>query len=414
VPQALTSAQLYAHLRPGIEVYVPGCAGHSLLFERWLTQAPEHSAGVRYTGVHIPTVNRFAFAGLHPQARQRGIFLSQELRDAWQQGRFDYLPISYSAAWHWLQNVASFDVALLQVAPPDAEGNCSLGVACDFSSAAWPRARKVFAHINSSMPRSDGPSIPWARIDAAIECDTPLLEVPAAPADAVMDAVAMRVASLIPEHATVQLGLGRLQSSVLGALNNRRGLRLHAGMVSDGLLALIDSGALADAADAVVAGVALGSVALYRAAADRVRFRPVGSTHDHANLRAVPRLHAINSALSVDLLGQVNGECIAGKQISGVGGLPDFQRGARAAVEGRAIIALPSCAHDGASRIVPLLSAGPISSARVDADIIVSEYGSADLRYLDVHARAQALISIAAPQHRETLAREWHALVKKL
>ena len=414
MPAPLNAARFLDQLTSGPEVFAPGCAGHSLLFESWLRDAPEHCAGLRFTGVHIPTVNTFDFAALHPQARQRTVFLSGDLRDSWLQGRVDYLPITYSAAWHWLLHTAAFDTLLVQVAPPDADGNCSLGVACDFTPAVWPRAGRILAHINPSMPRTHGPSIPWARIDAAIEADMPLLEVPDPAADPAMDAVAARVAGLVEDGATLQLGLGRLQSAVLRAVRDRRGLRIHSGMVSDGLLGLLDAGALADAPDAVVAGVALGTPALYEAVARQVRFREVGHTHDHGVLAAIPQLTAINSALSVDLLGQVNGECLGGRQLSGVGGLPDFLRGARQSAGGRGIIALPACTPKGESRIVPMLPAGPVSLARVDADCVVSEHGIADLRHLDVHARARALIGIADPRHRDTLAEAWREISQRL
>ena len=414
MPSPLSIDRFHDYLAQAVEIYAPGCAGHSLLFQSWLQQAPQRSAGRRYTGVHIPTVNRFDFAGLHPQARQRGIFLSADLRESWLAGRVDYLPTTYSGTWQWLAEQARFDLALVQVAPPDEHGQCSLGIACDFTPAAWPRATRVLAHVNPSMPRTHGPSIPWSRIDAAIEHESPLLEVPDPPADLAMDAVAAQVASLVPDHATLQLGLGRLQSAVLAALRGRRGLRLHTGMVSDGLLGLIDNGALATAPDAVVAGVALGTPALYQAVSGQVRFREVGHTHDHAVLRAIPRLHAINSALSVDLLGQVNGEYLGGRQLSGVGGLPDFLRGARQATAGRGIIALPAATPKGESRIVPMLPSGPVSVSRVDADCIVSEHGVADLRHLDVHARARAIIAIADPAQRESLQRAWHGLARTL
>ena len=414
MPALLDANSFLDHLRPGAEVYTAGCAGHSLLFEAWLQQAPERSAGVRFTGVHIPTVNRFDFASLHPGARQRTIFLSAELRDSWLAGRVDYLPMSYSATYQWLSQEAEFDVALVQVAPPDENGQCSLGVAADFTPAAWPRAKRVLAHVNPRMPRSHGPSIPWSRIDAAIEHDGPLLEAPDPAPDPAMDAVAERIVTLVPDRATLQLGLGRLQSAVLRALCGRRDLRLHTGMVSDGLLALIADGALAPAPDAVVAGVALGSQALYDAVAGRVQFREVGHTHDHGVLRAIPRLTAINSALSVDLLGQVNGDCLGGRQLSGIGGLPDFLRGARQAPQGRGIIALPAATPKGQTRIVPILSAGPVSVTRLDADCVVTEHGIADLRHLDVHARARALIAIADPTHRESLERDWHGITQQL
>lgn len=413
MPQLLDRPRFLDHIRAANEVYAPGCGGHSLLFEAWLREDPAASAGTRYSGVQIPTVNRFDFAGLHPQARARTIFLSAELRDSWLAGRVDYLPMTYSATWRWLRDHARFDVALVQVAPPDENGNCSLGIACDFTPAVWPNARVVLAHINPLMPRTHGPSIPYSAITAAIEAEAPLLEVPDPPADGAMDAVADQVAGLIGDGATLQLGLGRLQSAVLRAVADRRNLRIHSGMVSDGLLGLYQSGALADAPDAVVAGVALGTEALYQAC-DRIAFREVGHTHAAATLGKIDHLHAINSALSVDLLGQVNGEFLSGRQLSGVGGLPDFIQGARQSVAGRGIIALPASTPKGQCRIVPMLPAGPTSLARVDADCIVTEHGVADLRHLDVHQRAAALIAIAAPEHREGLASAWHELSRTL
>ena len=414
MPQLLTFDSFHDYLAQGAEIYAPGCAGHSLLFQSWLEQAPERCAGLRFTGVHIPTVNRFDFAALHPRARQRSIFLSGDLRASWLAGRVDYLPLTYSGAWQWLSERACFDVALVQVAPPDDDGQCSLGIACDFTPAVWRHATRVLAHVNPRMPRTHGPSIPWSRIDAVVEQEYSLLETPDPAPDPAMDAVAAQVANLVPDRATLQLGLGRLQSAVLGALRGRRGLRLHTGMVSDGLLGLIEDGALAAAPDAVVAGVALGTQALYRAVAGQVRFREVGHTHDHDVLRSIPRLTAINSALSVDLLGQVNGEYLDGRQLSGVGGLPDFLRGARQAHEGRGIIALPAATPKGESRILPMLPSGPVSLSRIDADCIVSQHGVADLRHLDVHARAQAIIAIADPMHRESLQRAWHTLAQTL
>ncbi|MFT4257900.1 MAG: acetyl-CoA hydrolase/transferase C-terminal domain-containing protein [Pseudoxanthomonas sp.] len=400
----------FEHLARGPEIFAPGCAGHSLLFESWLRAAPERCAGLRFTGVHIPTVNTFDFAGLHPQTRQRTIFLGAELRNSWLDGRIDYLPMTYTATWRWLQQQASFDAVLVQVAPPDADGNCSLGLACDFTPAVWPRATRVLAHINPRMPRTHGPSIPLSRICAAIEQDMPLLEIPDPPADPALDAVAENIATLVEDGATLQLGLGRLQSAVLRAVRHRHNLRIHSGMVSDGLLGLLEAGALSAAADAVVAGVALGTQALYEHVAQHVRFRDVGHTHDAAVLAAIPRLTAINSALSVDLLGQVNGECLGGRQLSGVGGLPDFLRGARQSAGGRGIIALPASTPKGQSRIVPMLPPGPVSLARVDADCVVTEHGVAELRHLDVHARARALIAIAAPEQRESLENSWREI----
>ena len=151
MPASLNAASFLDLLGRGREIFAPGCAGHSLLFESWLRADPGRSAGLRYTGVYIPTVNRFDFAALDPQARQRTIFLSGDLRDSWLQGRVDYLPMTYSGSWRWLGETV-FDTVLVQVAPPDADGNCSLGVACDFTPAVWPRAGCILAHVNPRMP----------------------------------------------------------------------------------------------------------------------------------------------------------------------------------------------------------------------------------------------------------------------
>lgn len=406
MPRPLTSPGFADLVRASPEVYAPGCAGHSPLFERWLREAPEAASGATFTGVHIPTVNRFDFASLAPTTRFRGIFLSSERRAAWQDGRVLHLPLSYLDTWRWLETEARFDLALVQVAPPDAEGRCSLGIACDFTPAAWPRAACLVAHVNPAMPRTNGPSIPWSRIDFAVESEAPLLEAPDARPDPTLAAVASHVASLLDDGDTIQLGLGRLQAEVLRALAGHRRLRIHAGMVSDGLLGLAEAGALAET-DAVTCGVALGTAPLYRRVPELARFAPVGETHDLSRFARINRFIAINAALEVDLLGQVNGEVAGGRQISGVGGLADFARGARLAPGGRSIIALSATDASGASRIAACLGPGPASLARIDADLVVTEHGVAALRHLDVDARARALVAIAAPGHREALERAW-------
>jgi acyl-CoA hydrolase len=264
------------------------------------------------------------------------------------------------------------------------------------------------------MPRTQGPTIPAARIDAIVEADTPLLELPDAEPDATLARLASQVAGLVADGDTLQFGLGRMQAAVLRALVGRRGLRVHSGMVSDSLLRLEAAGALAtrDAADPpVTCGVALGTPALYAALADPAlaRFAPVSYTHDHGVLRAIDRFKSINGAIAVDLLGQVAAETVDGAQVSGIGGLTDFARGARSAAGGRSIIALLSSARGGSlSRIVPRLGEDDITGvARLDVDTVVSEHGVAEIGALDVDARAAALVAIADPAHREALREAW-------
>jgi acyl-CoA hydrolase len=228
--------------------------------------------------------------------------------------------------------------------------------------------------------------------------------------------VARNVASLVRDGDTLQFGLGRLQARVLAALSQHRDLRLHAGMVSDGLVQLHASGALAAPSaerPPVCTGVALGGPALQALVADGtlVRFAGVEYTHSQATLAAIPNLVAVNSALEIDLFGQVNCETLGGRQISGVGGLVDFIRGARASAGGRAVIAATSVAGRGRrSRIVPELNHRLTGIARTDIDHVVTEYGIASLRGLGVDARARALIAIAAPESRPALEARWHTL----
>jgi acyl-CoA hydrolase len=409
-----------AAFRPGMTVYAPGCGGHSLLFERWLRDRPQVADGVEFCGVHIPGVNRFDFGSLQPTARMRNIFLSPDWRATWADGRFALLPLAYSDFVRELAR-ARFDLALVQVAPADAHGRHSLGIAADFTPAALANARRVFAHVNPRMPRTQGPWIDAARIDAAVVADAPLLAFPDAAPDAALERLAARVAALVDDGDTLQFGLGRIQAAVLRALGARRGLRVHSGMVSDALLALDAAGALAprDARDPpVTCGVALGTPALHASVVDPsfVRFAPVSHTHDHGVLRAIPGFKSINAAIALDLLGQACAETLDGAQVSGVGGLVDFARGARAAKGGRSILALLSTAKRGAqSRIVPRLGEDDIVGvSRLDVDTVVTEHGVAELRALDVDQRAQALIGIADPAHRGALAGAWARMRQRL
>ena len=431
MPALLTRALFAQTLRPGSCVYWPGCAGHSALFESWLQDAPEQAAGVHFCGVWIPGVNSFDPTALHADARASSFFLTPELRPAWERGALDLLPLHYSDVVRWLTVPGRFDVLLLQVAPPDDAGQCSLSVAADFSAdvlAAHVRAgvhtglgqATVLAHVNPRLPRTRGPSVPVACISAWVEHAAAPLCVQDAPVDAHLAQVAQQVARFVNDGDTLQFGLGRLQAAVLAALHAHRQLRVHSGMVSDGLLGLMEHGALAPRSvhtPPVCTGVALGSAALYAALADPtlVRFAPVSHTHAQATLAALPNLVSINSALEIDLFGQLHVDNLAGRQLSGVGGLVDFARGARASPGGRAIVAATALAgRTQRSRIVPLLGPGAVAMARADADLVVTEFGAARLRQVGVDDRAQALISIADPAHREALTEAWHTLRRSL
>jgi acyl-CoA hydrolase len=232
--------------------------------------------------------------------------------------------------------------------------------------------------------------------------------------DPVSEAIAAAIAPLIPDGATLQTGLGKIPDAVLRALSGHRNLRLHSGLIGDGALALVKSGAMAPGRSAL-AGVAIGSAELYAGLGhEHFQFQPVTVTHDPATLAGIDRLVTINSAMEVDLYGQVHAEASSRGFLSGPGGAGDYARGARAGSGGLRVIALPAQAG-GNSRIIPAgCGHGPVSLSRFDVDLVVTEHGVADLRDLGHEARARALIAIAAAEHRETLARGWRDTINAL
>ena len=327
----------------------------------------------------------------------------------------EFLPLCYQDILHLLRSRRRPDAMLFMCAPPDEEGWCSFGVEVAFGAALWPDIPVRIAHINPAMPRTRGDrGIPFDRIDAFIEADQKLLCAPPTAEDAVSAAIAGHIGGFVIDGATLQTGLGRIPDAVLRSLADRRGLSAHTGLMGEGLLALVEAGAIARPGAATV-GVAIGSERLY-ASLDHpaFQFRPVSVTHDPARLAAIENLVTINSALQVDLFGQAYAELPPGGLMSGPGGASDFARGARG--HGVRIVALPAAAgRDQISRIVPPgLGRGPVSLGRMDIDIVVTEHGAADLRLLDHPSRARALIGIAAPEQRGSLARAWADDAKQL
>jgi acyl-CoA hydrolase len=273
------------------------------------------------------------------------------------------------------------DVVMIQVAPPDAAGRCSFGVGCDYIADAARHARTVIAEVNERMPRTAGDSIAYDDIDVHVHTSRPLLEAPAARGADTDAAIAAHVAALVKDGDTIQIGVGGLPDAILSALHDHRELGVHSGMISDGVLDMIQAGAVQGTA---VVGAALGSQRLFDALEQiDVAFRPVSYTHAPATLAQVGRLCAINSVIEVDLLGQANGEFAGDRGIGAVGGQVDFLR---AAATG--IVALP------AKRIVRALRV-PVSASRSDVDWVVTEHGARSLRGLSDAARRRAVLELA-------------------
>jgi acyl-CoA hydrolase len=405
-------------LRPGQTVYVPGVSGESLPFYEALCSDADHARGVTFVGAHFPGINRSDYLGLHPTARQRAYFMSPAVRAALPSGRVDLMPLDYPGIVRDLENDISIDVALAQVAPPDASGRCALGVSYDFLPSVWHKAGIRIAHVNPLLPKTRGSfGVRLEDCEARFECPAAVPTLRGETADEATRRHAKHVAGLVRDGDTLQFGVGRLQGAILEALAGHRRLRIYSGMISSPVARLVDGGVIAGEA-AVEAGVALGDATFYeRVGRDATfYFRPVRETHDVRRIAAIPNFCAINSALSVDLWGQVNAESIEGRMIAGSGGLPAFSSGARLAAGGRSVITLSATADGGrASRIVAQLPAGAIISVpRHETDCVVTEYGSAELRGLSLQARARALIGIAAPQFREPLTVQWHEMEKTL
>lgn len=301
------------------------------------------------------------------------------------------------------------DVAFVQVSEADAEGRHSLGVGAEYVHDVALAARVVVAEVNEQLPATPGAHLPAERIDLAVRTSRPLPEAPASPAGEADAAIAAHVAALVDDGDCVQIGVGGVPTAVLRALRGHRDLGIHSGFVSDPVVDLVEAGVVTGArkrrdTGVVVLGAALGSQRLFSFLDGNplVRLEATSYTHRADVIAGLGPLVAINSALEVDLGGQVGAEAAGGRYVGAVGGQVDFGRGALAS-GGRSVIALPSRTRAGRPTIVPALS-GPVTTPRSDADLVVTEHGVASLRGLDLARRARALIGIAHPDDREELA----------
>lgn len=349
--------------------------------------------------------------------RQRAFFVGASTRQAVSEGLADYVPIFLSEIPKLFRSGEQpLDAVLLQVSPPDKHGNCSLGISVEATRAALQVAKKIIAWINPNMPRTHGDAlVPLARFHRYFEQAAELPQHQQPEQNPTTQRIGEQVASLIDDGDCLQMGIGAIPDATLGCLGNHQNLGIHTEMFSDGVLPLVENGVINNSNKVkhrgrIVTTFAMGSQKLYDFVDDNqeVFFLDVEYTNDTAVIRRNRQVMSINSALQVDLSGQVCADSIGTKIYSGVGGQMDFVRGASLSEGGRSVIALPSTACGGkVSRISSLLAPGAgVVTTRAHVHYIVTEHGIANLRAKSMTERARSLILIAAPQFRESLAEQ--------
>jgi len=401
-------------VRSGMRVYIqPGCAEPETLVEALLKRAPS----VRdIEVVHLLTLGcaDYVKPEMEGHFRHNAIFIGANVREAVNDGRADYTPVYLSEVEELFESGAMpLDVALIQVSPPDRHGFCSFGVGVDTTLTAAKCARYVIAQVNDQMPRTYGDSfIHLSQIDTFVESSRPLCELPEPEISDLHMAIAKNVASLIEDGAVLQTGIGGIPDAVLRFLMDRKDLGVHTELVSDGVIPLIKAGVITGSRKnfkprKIILGFVLGTKKLFEFVDNNpiFEFHPSAYTNDPIRIARNDKMVAVNSALQIDLTGQVCSDSVGTYFYSGIGGQVDFLRGASHAKGGKPIIALPSTAKRGAiSRIVPMLEPGAgVVTSRGLIRYVVTEYGVAYLHGKSIRERAKALIEVAHPKFRKEL-----------
>lgn len=443
MPVSFASAQEAVRVvQSGQRIYVQGaCATPTPLLEALVARGNDVQ-DVELVHLHTYGPTPYTDEQWKGHFALRALFVAENTREAVNAGRASYTPVFLSdvPALFAPGGRLPIDVAFIQVSPPDAHGYCSLGPSVDVTLAAVESAAQVVALVNPHMPRTHGSSfVHLSRLTHRVQWDKPLYEVARRRPDAIQARIGQHIAELVEDGATLQLGIGAIPDAVLQALAGRRDLGIHSEMFSDGVLDLVEQGVVTGARkdldrNKIVASFVVGTRRLMDFIDDNpmVELRPSDYTNNSSVIRQFEHMVAINSAIQVDLTGQVCAESLGTTLYSGVGGQMDFLRGAALSPRGRPIIALPATARvassmassaptpsassseagalepvDGRiSRIVPLLTPGAaVTTSRAHVHYVVTEYGIAALHGRDLAERARSLIAVAAPEFRERLER---------
>ena len=408
-----SAAEAVSHIRSGDRVFIHSvAAAPKHLIEAMIARADELK-GVELIHLHTEGTAPYSQSEYSESFFTNSMFVGANVRDAIKEGRGDYIPVFLSETpLLFRRGILPLNVALIQVSSPDKHGFCTLGPSVDVSKAAVQTAKFVIAQINPQMPRTHGDGlVHTSEIDVAIEVDEPIYAHHQPAPDELEVKIGRFCAELVEDGATLQMGIGAIPNATLAALKNHKNLGIHTEMFSDGVLELVESGVINNSKKKIhpgkiVATFVMGSQKVYDFIDDNplVAMLDVEYVNDTAVIRKNKRVTAINSAVEVDLTGQVCADSIGTYHFSGVGGQMDFIRGASLSERGKPIIALPSITSKGISRISPFLKQGAgVVTTRAHVHYVVTEWGIADLYGKNLSQRARALINISHPNHREEL-----------
>ncbi len=419
----VTAAEALNIVKSGHRVFIHGGAATPERLVNALADRHAELKDVELTHLHTEGEARYARPEYAGAFRINAFFVGANIRPYVNEINVQYVPMFLSEIPAFIRSGAyPIDVALVQVSPPDAHGYCSLGISVDIAKAACETAGAVIALVNSNMPRTLGDSfIHHSKITTAVYAEDAIFETAAAPVAATEAAIGKHIATLVDDGATLQMGIGAIPNAVLSYLGSHKDLGVHTEMFSDGILPLVEAGVITGKYKTkypgkIVSAFAMGTRRLYDFIHDNpeVVMLDVGYVNDTTVIRRNPRVTAINSAIEIDLTGQVCADSIGSRMYSGVGGQMDFMRGAALSENGKPIIAITSVTGKGISKIVPVLKQGAgVVTTRAHVQYVVTEYGAADLYGKNISQRVKALVAIAHPNHREQLEREGYELYGK-
>ena len=400
-----------ALLTPGATIYVGGSCAEPRGILDALTGMGLDVPDISYIQQPLGAVNQRDLSTLSPGASQRTFFMTPFLQDGLAVGRVEFVPMHMRTIFDHLQGSA-IDVAILQGAR-DRNGELRFGPNVDYVDAVLESAKSIVIELNTSFTAPIGaPRIDPARIDLLVETEAARPTYPLSGSDDTSDKIGELIAGLIHDGDCLQTGIGAVPAAILKNLEDRNDLGFHGGLMDNGIMDLINRGVINGSRKTLdghqhVLGMALGDDTLLDwlandAAAENVVFRSADYTHEISVISQIDNFVSVNSAIEIDLMGQVNAEVAGGRQISGTGGSVDFMRSAKASRNGRSIVAMASTARGGSvSRIVPKVSA--VTALRTDVDIVVTEFGVADLRHASLASRREQLIAVAHPNFRDQL-----------